>query len=155
MPRSDGFALRPARLILLRMMIDLLAKVSVFCFLASYAVAFGLEWTRLMRRPGISRLLVLALGLAGFVAHTAYLLVRSRNLESHLPPLLSSTHDWFLVLAWVVVLLYLFLTTLDRELAVGLFLLPVVPHDDAPDQSRFHCKAGCKGRTGRMAHPRD
>jgi ABC-type uncharacterized transport system permease subunit len=107
-------------------MMNDLAKVSVFCFLASYAVAFGLEWTRLMRRPGISRLLVLALGLAGFVAHTAYLLFRSRSLANYLPPLLNSTHDWLLVLAWVVVLLYLFLTTIDRELAVGLFMLPVV-----------------------------
>ncbi|HLQ44178.1 MAG TPA: cytochrome c biogenesis protein CcsA [Planctomycetaceae bacterium] len=100
-----------------------LDKVSVFCFLASYTAAFGLEWTRLVRRGAIARWAGLALGLAGFVAQSAYLLVRSRGHENLL---LSSTHDWLLVLAWIVVLLYLFLTTIDRELAVGLFLLPVV-----------------------------
>src|SRR5438094_156637 len=100
-------------------------KVSVSCFLFSYAAAFVLEWTRLVRRGAIARWAGLALGIAGFVAQTAYLVVRSRGHEN-LPPLLSSTHDWLLVLAWIVVLLYLFLTTVDRELAVGLFLLPVV-----------------------------
>ncbi len=102
-----------------------LDKVSVFCFLASYAVAFGWEWTRLMRRAAIGRWLGFAFGGAGFVAQTAYLLVRSRATEK-LNPLLSSSHDWLLVLAWIVVLMYLFLTALDRDLAIGLFLWPVV-----------------------------
>ncbi len=106
-------------------MIEVLDKVSVFCFLASYAVAFGLEWLRLVRRGGVARWISLGFGAAGFVAQTAYLLVRSRGHEN-LPPLLSSTHDWLWVLAWSVVLLYLFLTAVDRELAVGLFLLPAV-----------------------------
>ncbi len=106
------------------MLLDL-HKVTVFCFLASYVVAFGLEWIRLVRRGAIARWAGLAFGAAGFVAQTAYLLMRSRGHEN-LPPLLSSTHDWLLVLAWIVVLLYLFLTAVDRELAVGLFLLPVV-----------------------------
>ena len=100
-------------------------KVSVFCFLASYVVAFGLEWTRLVRRTAIGRWVGFGFGVAGFLAQTTYLLGRSRGTEN-LNPLLSSTHDWLLVLAWIVVLMYLFLTVVDRELAVGLFLLPVV-----------------------------
>jgi ABC-type uncharacterized transport system permease subunit len=33
---------------------------------------------------------------------------------------------WLLVLAWLAVVSYLFLTTLDRDLAIGVFLLPIV-----------------------------
>lgn len=105
-----------------------MANVSVFCFLASYLVAFVLELTRLLGRSRISRFVMVGFGIAGFVAHTWYLF--NRNQQTHLPPLLSSTHDWVLVLAWVLVLFYLFLTvfqTISRqELAVGVFALPVV-----------------------------
>jgi len=103
---------------------EFFAKVSVFCFLASYFVAFGLDAARLLKRLPVARWIGLVFGLAGFAAQTGYLLIRGR--QENLPPLLSSTHDWLLVLAWIIVLLYLFLTALDRELAVGLFLLPVV-----------------------------
>lgn len=103
---------------------EFFAKVSVFCFLASYVVALGLDAARLLKRLPVARWIGLAFGLAGFAAQTGYLLIRGR--QENLPPLLSSTHDWLLVLAWILVLLYLFLTWADRELAVGLFLLPVV-----------------------------
>lgn len=106
------------------MLMDFFAKVSVFCFLASYLVALGVDLARLLKRWPIPKWLGQAFGVAGFAAQTGYLLIRSR--QESLPPLLSSTHDWLLVLAWIVVLLYLFLTAVDRELAVGLFLLPVV-----------------------------
>src|SRR5207302_191206 len=96
----------------------------VFCFLASYLVAFALELGRLLGRSVISRVVMIGFGIAGFVAHTVYLLNRSQ--QTHLPPLLSSTHDWMLVLAWVLVLFYIFLTLAQRELAVGVFALPVV-----------------------------
>jgi ABC-type uncharacterized transport system permease subunit len=102
----------------------MMAKVTVFCFLASYAVAFALELHRLLRRSSISRYVMLLFGAAGFVAHTAFLWVRSDT--TGYPPLLSSARDWVLVLAWVAILLYLFLTVLDRELALGLFILPLV-----------------------------
>ena len=101
-----------------------MANIQIFCFLASYAVAFALEMTRLLRRSTINRAVMLLFGTAGFVAHTSYLWNRSG--EMGLPPLLSSTQDWMLVLAWVAILLYLFFTTVDRELAIGLFLLPLV-----------------------------
>ncbi len=101
-----------------------LANVSVFCFLASYLVAFGLEWTRLFRLNALNRAVMLFFGAAGLVAHTAYLIVRSGHTQ--LPPLLSSTHDWLLVLAWLGILLYLFLSLVDRNLPIGFFLLPIV-----------------------------
>ncbi len=106
------------------MLFEFFAKVSVVCFLFSYVAALLLDAARLLKRMPVARWIGLVFGLAGFAAQTGYLLIR--GWQENLPPLLSSTHDWLLVLAWIVVLLYLFLTAVDRELAVGLFLLPVV-----------------------------
>lgn len=99
--------------------------ITVFCFLASYVLAFALEWARLVR-GGMkwARPLTLVATSAGLVAHTWYLY--NRSVQASLPPLLSSSHDWFLVLAWMVVLFYLVLIIVDGELAVGLFALPLV-----------------------------
>lgn len=99
-------------------------NVNIICFSASYVVAFVLELTRLYGRTMLGRAVMLGFAFAGFVAHTLYLLARSN--QAHLPPLLSSTHDWLLVLAWMAILFYLFLSILDAELPAGLFLLPVV-----------------------------
>lgn len=101
-----------------------IAKVTVFCFLASYLVAFGLELLRLLGRSKFSRFVMIGFGFAGLTAHTMYLFARSQ--QTQLPPLLSSTHDWMLVLAWLLVLMYLFFTTFDSELALGVFVLPLV-----------------------------
>jgi len=98
--------------------------VSLFCFLASYTLAFGLEWVRLLRSGRMLRVLAPVAGFAGLIAHTWYL--ASRSSEANLPPLLSSSQDWFLVLAWMAVLFYLVLTTVDAELPIGIFLLPLV-----------------------------
>ncbi len=101
-----------------------ISRIGVSCFLLTYAIVFGLEWLRLVGRSKINRVLILTGGVLGLAAHTVYLLVRSSAMN--LPPLLSSSHDWLLVLAWLAVLSYLFLTALDRDLAIGVFLLPVV-----------------------------
>ncbi|MCC7419100.1 MAG: cytochrome c biogenesis protein CcsA [Planctomycetaceae bacterium] len=101
-----------------------LTHVNLFCFFASFAVAFGLEWTRLVKLNTLNRAIILVFGCAGFVAQTAYLLNRSG--QTNLPPLLSSNHDWLLVLAWLCILIYLFVSCIDRNLPIGLFILPVV-----------------------------
>ena len=100
------------------------SRIGVSCFLATYAIVFGLEWLRLVGRSKINRALILLGGGLGLLTHSVYLIVRSSALQ--MPPLLSSSHDWLLVLAWLAVLAYLFLTALDRDLAIGVFLLPVV-----------------------------
>ncbi|MBI1310803.1 hypothetical protein GC176_05800 [bacterium] len=99
-------------------------KVSVVCFLSSYLLAVGFALLRLRGQSRLPRVLTLVATAAGFVAQTIYLWVRSRNAE--LPPLLVSVHDWLLVLAWVAVLIFLFVSLLDRELPLGVFVLPVV-----------------------------
>jgi hypothetical protein len=99
-------------------------NVTLLCFFASYLLALGLEATRVIRSIGINRWAAWIAGAAGFVAQTMYLIARSRAVD--LPPLLASTHDWLLVLAWLAVLVYLLLALVHREIAVGLFVLPLV-----------------------------
>lgn len=99
-------------------------QIGVVCFLATYVLAYGLEWLRLRGPSKIHRIATLGCGLLGFVAHTAFLVNRAR--ATQLLPLLSSSQDWLLVLAWLAVVSYLFLSALDRDLAIGVFLLPIV-----------------------------
>ena len=99
-------------------------NVSVICFLASYAVALGAELSRLAWRGRFSQYVMWGMTAAGLVAHTFYLLLRSN--QSKLPPLLSSVHDWLLVLAWLAVTIYLCVSLLDRQVSTGLVVLPFV-----------------------------
>lgn len=98
-------------------------RVGVVCFLASYLLAFGVELTRLWRPTALGRIAALGVAAAGFLAQTLYLIVRSS--QTNLPPLLSSMHDWLLVLAWLVVLVYLFVAITERELAIGFVMWPL------------------------------
>lgn len=102
-----------------------LSKVHLSCFLLSYLVTFGAELFQLLRhRSRLTRGLALCSATAGLLAHTAYLVTRS--LDSGLPPLVGSSHDWFLVLAWLGALFYVGLVATHRRLAIGLFLLPAI-----------------------------
>ncbi|MCA9117985.1 MAG: cytochrome c biogenesis protein CcsA [Planctomycetaceae bacterium] len=101
-----------------------MGNVTVFCFLASYLVAFALEWTRLVRPMSINRIVMLGFAAAGLLAHSLYLVYRSQ--QTSMPPLLNSTHDWTLVLAWLAVFVYLIISLVDSDLPLGLFLLPLV-----------------------------
>ena len=102
----------------------MLSNVTVFCFFASYATATAFEAGRAARGVAWLRWPALAAAAAGLVAHTAFLLERAHR--TNLPPLLSSTQDWLLVVAWIGTVLYLFLTAYDRRASVGVFLLPLV-----------------------------
>lgn len=99
-------------------------NVSVFCIFASYLVAFGFELTRLRGQGWLARTLTLGFATAGLLAHTLYLLARAS--AENLPPLLSSSHDWLLVLAWLLMVLYLVLTIVDSQLAVGIISFPLI-----------------------------
>lgn len=101
-----------------------LENVTLFCFFASYVAALALELTQFARGSRVNRWGAILFVGAGLVAHTAYLLARSRNTQ--LPPLLSSTHDWLLVLSWLSAALLLSVQTWDRNLAIGLFVLPPI-----------------------------
>jgi len=99
-------------------------NVNLFCFFASYLVALGYDIFRLRSRSIWSRWISLSFGVAGLVAQTIYLLLRSSQAQQ--PPLLSSAHDWLLVLAWLAVLTHLFVSLLDSKIATGLVVWPTV-----------------------------
>ena len=100
----------------------MLARTTIFCFAASYAVALLLEGSRLWFRSGIRGAVLLAFGAAGFIAHTIYLAYRA---NSETVPL-ASEFDWYLVAAWLMAAIYLYLTLHFPRTAVGLFTLPLV-----------------------------
>jgi ABC-type uncharacterized transport system permease subunit len=100
----------------------MLSGTSIFCFAASYAVALALEVSRLFFRSGVRGAILLAFGAAGFFAHTIYLAYRAGS-ES-MP--LASEFDWYLVAAWALAAVYIYLTLHFPRTAVGLFTLPLV-----------------------------
>lgn len=103
----------------------MLSNVTVFCFMASYLVALGLELARFLRiKSRYLRPLIFLFSSAGLVAQTAYIFNRAR--QTQLPPLLSSTHDWLVVFSWLLVAIFLFINLIDEELSIGLFLFPLV-----------------------------
>ncbi len=102
-----------------------LAQVHIYCFLLSYLVSLACEILLAFRRQIPSaRIAIFAFSLAGFVAHTAFLVTRSQ--KAGLPPLLTSQQDWLLVLAWLGSLLYIILMLTHRQMAHGLFMLPAI-----------------------------
>ncbi|MEZ6045134.1 MAG: cytochrome c biogenesis protein CcsA [Planctomycetaceae bacterium] len=101
-----------------------IANVTVVCFLASYIVALVGEFLRITTSIRWMRWLVLLFSCAGFIAHTAYLIVRSQ--QHDLPPLVGSAHDWLLVLSWLCMAYYLIRTLRNPNLALGVFLYPPV-----------------------------
>jgi len=105
--------------------VEILSRVHLYCFLLSYIAAFGVELFQLLRnRSALTRGLLIASTTAGLMAHAAYLVARSS--KSGLPPLVGSSHDWLLVLAWLGVVFYLLILTTQRRITLGLFLLPVI-----------------------------
>ena len=101
---------------------NILAGISLLCFGASYAVAWGLELLKLLLRSGWRRLLMLVFVGAGFAAHTLYLGYRA--VEYSATPL-SSSFDWCLVAAWLLVAAYLYLSYYHPLAPLGLYMLPL------------------------------
>jgi ABC-type uncharacterized transport system permease subunit len=93
-------------------------KITAFCFAASYGVALALELLHLVRPRPVLRLLSLAFGGAGLLAHTLYVAVNPLPLETAFGSLVF--------LAWVLAVFYLYGSLHHRRVAWGLFVLPLV-----------------------------
>jgi ABC-type transport system involved in cytochrome c biogenesis permease subunit len=93
-------------------------RVTIVCFLASYAAALALELLYQIRPLPVVRWLALAFGAAGLVAQTIFLAVQR-------PPLIWQ-FGWMLILAWVLAIFYLIGSIHHRRLSWGLFVLPLV-----------------------------
>ena len=101
----------------------MLANVHVICFAASYSVALVLELSRLLFRSGIRGAVMFGFVGAGWVAHTAFLYYRAVDTAG--APL-SSYRDWYLLAAWVLVVVYFYLACYHPKTHFGVFLLPLV-----------------------------
>jgi len=100
----------------------MLASIHVVCFFTSYAVALGLEISRLFFRMPVRLIVMLGFSGLGFVLHSLYLWHRAQT--GTMP--LSSWHDWYLIAGWIVAAAYIALALSRPQTNVGLFLLPVV-----------------------------
>ncbi len=106
-----------------------MSGVSIICFAASYAVALALELTRLLFRSGVRGAIMLAFGVAGLFAHTLYLfyrVVESYQSAGALGGPFASQKEWYLIAAWLLAIIYLYLTCYHAKVPFGLFLLPLV-----------------------------
>lgn len=104
----------------------MLSGVSTICFAASYAVALGLEVTRLFFRAGMRMVTIVGFAAAGLLAHTIYLTLQARvGLAARGVPL-SNWYHWCLIAAWLLAAIYLALAVSRPGNPVGLFLLPIV-----------------------------
>ena len=99
-----------------------MANVSVFCFLASYAVALGADAARLWGKPLALRYVAWAASAAGLFAHSWFLADRhAGDVTAGWGP-----RGWILALSWLGAAYYVVATGVERRSALGVFLWPVV-----------------------------
>ena len=101
----------------------MLSGIQVFCFSACYAIALALELASLRLRFPVARLLIVLTGGLGFAAHTWYLGERAAA-QTTSP--LASPADWYLLAAWVLAAVYLYVAFYHPRSAMGLFVLPAL-----------------------------
>jgi ABC-type transport system involved in cytochrome c biogenesis permease subunit len=101
---------------------SIISGITLTCFGASYGVAWALEIGRLLFRGGVRRLLMLAFVVAGLLAQTLYLGYRA---VAYSATPLSSSFDWCLMAAWLVVAAFLYLSYYYPRAALGMYMLPM------------------------------
>ena len=103
----------------------MLTGISLVCFSTSYAITLALEVSRLFFRMPIRVVVMLLFAVVGLVMQTLYLYNRATDQALASVPL-SNWHDWYVIAAWVVAAVYIYLAASRPQTSVGLFLLPVV-----------------------------
>ncbi len=101
----------------------MLPKITITCFAASYTVALALELARFVLRGSWRGALALGFIAAGWLAQTLFLGYRAAT-DTAMP--LSSAFDWYLVVAWLLASLQLYLSIFHRRWVHALFILPIV-----------------------------
>ena len=102
---------------------QLVDRIEIVCFAASFTVALCLAiagpWLGSRKRSRVG----LGFVIAGWIAQTLYLV--SRTVHGGATPL-SSSFDWYLVAAWVLVAFYLYIVWQHPNYSIDVFVLPVV-----------------------------
>ena len=96
----------------------MLSHVSILCFAASYLIVLALEISRLVFRSGVRGAFMLGWAAAGLLAHSIYLYYKADG-SSGVP--LSSWRDWFVVAAWFLMVVYLYLVFYHPRNSLGIF----------------------------------
>lgn len=102
-------------------MLEVLARVTTFCFAASYAVALTLELWHLVQPRPILRYVAIGFGSAGVLAHLFYLVGPATAGLSLVAPAGS-----LLLLALILSIFYVYGSIHHHRVAWGLFVLPLV-----------------------------
>ncbi|HTQ37468.1 MAG TPA: cytochrome C assembly protein [Pirellulales bacterium] len=100
-----------------------ISGISVLCFAASYSLVLALEIMRILFWRGLRPMVIVGFTLVGLLAHTLYL--ANRAITASGTPL-SSAFDWYLLGAWGLVVVYLYLSWYHPKSGLGLFLFPLV-----------------------------
>ncbi len=101
----------------------MLSRVSIICFAASYLIVLALEISRLTFRSGVRGAFMVGWAVAGLLAHTIFLYNQAVS-SAGVP--LSSWRDWFLVAAWFLMIVYLYLVYYHPRNMLGVYLMPLV-----------------------------
>ncbi len=107
------------------MMVTMIDRIQVFCFVASYGVALLLEGGRVFTRFKPPPAATLVFSIAGFLAQTLFLVAEARRSALHGLPI-SDWRDWCLLTAWILAAVYIAASWSRPKAALGLFLLPLV-----------------------------
>ena len=100
--------------------------ISITCFAASYLIAFCLELTRVFFRAPLRKFLITGIILAGFFAHTIYMVLQTQMQVAGTGLFMGSWAGWCFGAAWVLIIAYLWIRYRQPETLVGLFVLPMV-----------------------------
>ncbi|MCH2177614.1 MAG: cytochrome c biogenesis protein CcsA [Mariniblastus sp.] len=100
--------------------------ISITCFAASYLVALCLELTRVFFRAPLRKFLITGIILAGFFAHTIYMILQTQMQIAGMGLFMGSWAGWCFGAAWVLIVAYLWIRYRQPETLAGLFVLPMV-----------------------------
>jgi ABC-type uncharacterized transport system permease subunit len=100
----------------------LIYRIAITLVALCYLVAWLLHLTRSSSHDAMRRACILTLVIVGFVTHTLYLGYRAAAV-SQTP--LSSSRDWCLLAAWLLMATFLYTLRYYPRAAIGLYLLPL------------------------------
>ena len=100
----------------------MLSNVTTLCFVLSYTLALALVCSRIVWQSAWRRVGVIGWTAVGLIAHTAFLATRAG--QAGASPL-SSPYDWYLLVAWLLIVVYLLQIFYYPRPSVGLFVLPL------------------------------
>ena len=105
--------------------LNMIDGISITCFAASYAVAFGLELTRLFFRATMRTAILIGFMVAGIVAHSIYLIREAQDGIVDGAPLSSWYHGCLLV-AWLLAFVFVVISVRQKPSSIGLIFLPTI-----------------------------